>query len=192
MCQEHFEHDQFENRRADGRRKLRWNAVPTLFAGRTVKKPPAVPRPPPPTEEHVAQSDHSYSSLEPSDKTSSVSEDSAPEGNCKQEKNESVKEAADPQSRVPSTDAPDGTTPPVLYNQLFDVLTSLHTAVATLNTNMQNFEKRLGIIERRIGASVAVKQDERPSTTAEETYIDSTDATSDTDPVCVLQVTAQR
>lgn len=72
--QVHFEHDQFENRRADGRRKLRWNAVPTLFPGRTIKlkKPHTVPKLPPPTEEHVAQSDHSYSSLEPSDKTSSV------------------------------------------------------------------------------------------------------------------------
>lgn len=118
--------------------------------------------------------------------------DSAPGGNRKQEKNESVKAATDPQSRVLSTDAPDGTTPPDLYNQLFDVLTSLHTAVATLNTNMQNFEKRLCIVERRIGASVAVEQDKRPNTTADEISSDSIDAISDKRPVCILQVTAQQ
>lgn len=30
--QVHFDQDQFENRRIDGKRKLKWNAVPTIFS----------------------------------------------------------------------------------------------------------------------------------------------------------------
>lgn len=31
LCEKHFAPDQFENKRADGKRLLRWNAIPTIF-----------------------------------------------------------------------------------------------------------------------------------------------------------------
>ncbi|XP_023311340.1 THAP domain-containing protein 4-like [Anoplophora glabripennis] len=45
VCEKHFTSDQFENNRADGKRPLRWNAVPTIFSHKTVpkqRKPPMI------------------------------------------------------------------------------------------------------------------------------------------------------
>ncbi|XP_023215866.1 THAP domain-containing protein 1-like [Centruroides sculpturatus] len=39
VCQIHFTEDQFENNRIDGKKPLRWNAVPTIFSHNKVSSP---------------------------------------------------------------------------------------------------------------------------------------------------------
>lgn len=51
VCQKHFTDDQFENNRKDGKKLLRWDAVPTIFdhlPPPKPKRPPPKPRGPPP------------------------------------------------------------------------------------------------------------------------------------------------
>ncbi|XP_069672774.1 zinc finger protein ZFP2-like isoform X1 [Periplaneta americana] len=38
VCEKHFTYDMFENNRADGRRLLRWDAVPTIFSYKNIPK----------------------------------------------------------------------------------------------------------------------------------------------------------
>lgn len=67
LCECHFEDDQFELHRADGKRKLKPNAVPSIFGDKRPKpkrKPPKVRRPPTPPADDPSRRhaiDHQYS-----------------------------------------------------------------------------------------------------------------------------------
>lgn len=70
MLKAHFDDSQFESKRADGRKLLKWNAVPTIFAHKAPGKVPArkapMARNPVSVVEEVGQvnlalQDHTYS-----------------------------------------------------------------------------------------------------------------------------------
>jgi len=61
--QAHFDIDQFELHRADGRKLLKWNAVPTVFTGSSERKLLSLKRPvaQPPVNHLIRTMDHEYS-----------------------------------------------------------------------------------------------------------------------------------
>ncbi|XP_068210920.1 uncharacterized protein Dlip2 [Palaemon carinicauda] len=67
LCEDHFEEDQIENRRIDGKRKLRWNAIPTLFSYRSLpkrRKPPVQRGLPDRHYEEYVRLDHAYCKIQ--------------------------------------------------------------------------------------------------------------------------------
>ncbi|XP_030835891.1 THAP domain-containing protein 2-like [Strongylocentrotus purpuratus] len=75
----HFDESQFENGRADGKKKLKWQAVPTIFCHRSVLKPrrplkrlPCTPNAVSATKKSCVSFDHTYC-INPADKTTSTS-----------------------------------------------------------------------------------------------------------------------
>uniref|UniRef100_A0A8C4Q829 THAP domain-containing protein 1 n=1 Tax=Eptatretus burgeri TaxID=7764 RepID=A0A8C4Q829_EPTBU len=87
LCQEHFDHQQFENGRADGKKKLKCSAVPTLFSHGSSPKPRKSPkkRNVVVTEDNnvlkkVFLPDHNYCAVTQSDSSSSASKESSKEG----------------------------------------------------------------------------------------------------------------
>lgn len=68
LCEVHFEEDQWERVRQDGKKKLKHTAVPTIFAFKPAKRKRKLPRPTvknssdasPSTKRKVVQHDHSY------------------------------------------------------------------------------------------------------------------------------------